>query len=185
MSKKKEFELLFKQIYKKLYSISFRITKNQAATEDIIQDIFLNAWEQNPTSIENYLVKSAYNRSLNYLRDNKKHLDFNDLARTNDLLNIEHDSNLVDYALLNDVIEQSIEQLPPRCRTIFVLCRFEGLKYKEISELLNISVKTVENQMGIAIKKLALELKPEIKKLFAEMIIFCLFAFNNLNFIPS
>lgn len=185
INKKKEFEYVFKNHYKKLFSISFRITKNQLATEDIIQEVFLNAWEQNPTSLEDYLVKSVSNRSLNYLRDAKKTIDFNDLTSTQEGTFFNQETDLYDYALLKETIGKTIDDLPPRCKTIFVLCRYEKLKYKEIAELLDISTKTVENQMAIALRKIALDLKPEIKRLFEGVVISMLIACTNLFFIVS
>lgn len=166
----KNFELLFKSNYKQLFVVSYRITKNKSASEDIIQELFLYLWETkkfktDKLTFENYLFKSIYNRSLNYLRDSAKHDNNFDLAEASEVYTKDKLSDL-DYELLETSIFQSIENLPPKCRVIFVMSRIEGKQHKEIAEILDVSTKTVENQISIALRKINTSISPEIKVLF-------------------
>ena len=101
-----------------------------------------------------------YNRSLNYIRDNKKfdkNIEISELTKTIDESNSVED--MMDSAVLNARIQQALQKLPEKCREIFILSRFKELKYAEIAKKLKISVKTVEAQMTKALKILREELK--------------------------
>ncbi len=166
----KDFELLFKSNYKQLFVVSYRITKNKSASEDIIQELFLYLWETkkfktDKLTFENYLFKSIYNRSLNFLRDSAKHDSNYDLEEASEVYTKENLSES-DYELLETSIFQSIETLPPKCRVIFIMSRIEGKQHKEIAEILDVSTKTVENQISIALRKINTSISPEIKVLF-------------------
>lgn len=165
----KDFELLFKSNYKQLFVVSYRITKNKSASEDIIQELFLYLWETkkfktDQLTFENYLFKSIYNRSLNYLRDSAKHNSNFDVAEASSV----HENNLSeqDYQLLEVTIFRAIENLPPKCRVIFVMSRIEGKQHKEIAEILDVSTKTIENHISIALRKINTSISPGIKVLF-------------------
>jgi RNA polymerase sigma-70 factor (ECF subfamily) len=101
--------------------------------------------------VKSYLYQSVKNRCIDYLRKEKSTSEISEIVEN---INQTPFRDLVEEAELNDRINASINQLPEKCREIFLLCRFEGLKYAEIAKKLNISVKTVEMQMGIALKKL-------------------------------
>ena len=107
-----------------------------------------------------YLMRSVVNTSLSYLKQNKKQKELTDIH-----LEAQGGS---DEAVLQKELEskigQALDQLPPKCKAIFVLSRFENLKNKEIAATLGVSLKTVENQMGIALKKLRDELKSYFKR---------------------
>jgi RNA polymerase sigma-70 factor (ECF subfamily) len=103
------------------------------------------------SSVKSYLYQSVKNRCIDYLRKEKSTSEISEIVEN---INQTPFRDLVEEAELNDRINASINQLPEKCREIFLLCRFEGLKYAEIAKKLNISVKTVEMQMGIALKKL-------------------------------
>jgi RNA polymerase sigma-70 factor, ECF subfamily len=99
------------------------------------------------------------NSSLTYLSNNKKKVQFSDLQFTSE----KSDSGVM-VKELEHKIQEALSKLPPKCKTVFVLSRFEERKNKEIAEILGLSIKTVENQMGIALKKLREDLKPYLGK---------------------
>ena len=134
--------------------------------EDIVQDVFLKLWKNKEevdwnTSMKGYLYRATTNGALNWLEKNRRIVRYDD--------NISEPSvNVVEQALnaseLQEKIKLAIASLPPKCKAIFVLSRYEELKYKQIADQLNLSIKTVENQMGIALEKLRKELKPYLSK---------------------
>jgi len=154
---------LFYQYYPFLCQNIYRIVKDKATAEDLAQDTFFKFWDKRhsldiQTSLKAYLRRMAINEGLYYLRKNKKFqkeevsvLEF--VATTN---NVE---DQVLYQELSDKVATAIDVLPPRCRAVFKLSRYEELSYKEIAARLDISVKTVENQMGKALKVLRASLK--------------------------
>jgi len=132
-------------------------TADRIMIEEVVQDVFIKLWEERNTlrieSVKTYLYKSARNRMLNYIRDEK---------RRNLLLEqwVKHEmeqkqgKECFDIDEFSQRVQNAIDALPDKCRTIFNLSKTEKLTYKQIAEHLNISVKTVESQMGIALRKI-------------------------------
>lgn len=155
-------ELIFKQYYKQMCSTAIRITKEASLAEDIVQEVFFELYKKREQvkiqSLGGYLKRSVYNRSLNRIKSTRDFVDSEDL-------NIElsdHSANSqenLEYKELSDYLNEVIDKLPEKCRLIFVLNRFEELSYKEIAEKLEISLKTVENQMSKALRILREEMK--------------------------
>jgi RNA polymerase sigma-70 factor (ECF subfamily) len=153
------FEELFRSHFKGLTHFAVTYVKDGEAAREIVQEAFINLWEKRTgidlsKPVKSYLTTSVRNRCLNYLRDNKKF--------SSDLLAIEH-ASVNDYyeqsdklveAEIRDKIAGSIGELPEKCREIFVLSRSENMKYQEIADRLQISVKTVEAQMSKALQHL-------------------------------
>ena len=168
---KKSFELLFKEYFKQLCFFARKFVSDEDASREIVHDVFINLWEKRDSidpdkSIKSYLFTSVNNRCLNYLRDNKK---FNkDIENVEDIKEISNTdfSNKVEEAELQNKINDSINRLPDKCKSVFIKSRFEGLKYNEISEKLGVSVKTVEAQMSKALKILREELKEYMPIIF-------------------
>jgi RNA polymerase sigma-70 factor (family 1) len=169
-------EEAFKQIYylfyKKLYMFSLALVKTREAAEEITEDVFIKIWQQKDqiSAIRNlriYLYIATKNTSLNYLSKKAK----DNLTEPFDNINIdllkstETPEELMITAEMYRRIQQQVEALPLRCKMIFKLIREDGLKYKEVSDILNISVNTIDVQMAIAVKKIALVLKPEFDSL--------------------
>jgi len=155
-----KFHRIFNELYSPLCSYCYFLINNYEAAEDIVQEQFVGLWENwerlNPIeSIKGYLFQSVKNRSINYLKNQSIliHPDENTLW-----LNFESKlpvaSEMVENKELEKIIDQAIEQLPERCRAIFILKRIDEMSNKEIADQLNISVKTVEAQMTIALKRL-------------------------------
>lgn len=153
------FELLFKRYYADLVRFSFHMTKSIEVSEDIVQDVFIKVWEGRKNldperSIKIYLYRAVKNQTLNYL----KHLKFESFLRiTEDFENMPDGSNPemdLYYSEFEKIVREAIQHLPERCRLIFLLHRQNGLTYSEIAQILGLSIKTVEAQMGHALKVL-------------------------------
>lgn len=143
--------------------------------EDVVQQTFIKLWEQRETlpiqfSIKAYLYKMVHNRSLNRLRDAQT-------RRRHSEISVSFGNETVPPAEVSDLqtrLQKALEQLPTECRRIFELSRFEELKYREIADQLNISIKTVETQMGKALRLMRVHLAEFLS------LIMCLFWINKL-----
>ena len=156
------FEEIFHRYYQNLCGYASKILQDEMAAEEIVQDLFVKIWEKREnldvkTSPKNYLVRSVKNHCLNYIKHTKikrqhvKHI----MSQESEEIQEE---NYIEIDLIQK-IEESIKSLPQKRQEIFRLSREEGLKYREIAEKLNVSIKTVETQMGLAIKTLREKLK--------------------------
>lgn len=159
----KAMEYLYSDYYGQMCNIVYRVLNDSTAAEDIVQEVFMEIWKKRESisftsSIYGYLKRSCINRSLNYIRKNKVH--FEDEAILEHQSTENHTHNEIESGDLKTIINQSIESLPTRCRQVFVLSRYEYLTYKEIAAQLDISVKTVENQIAKALKILKNNVEP-------------------------
>jgi len=148
------FNELFRKYYKNLTYFAIKIVKNRETAEEVVQDLLVNFWEKRHQlepniSLKAYLYRAVYNNSIHYNK-NEMRYGKTDVSEAHDL-GCDFD-NLLEQSELETKIYQLIEQLPTECRKIFKLSRFEELKYKEIADQLEISVKTVETQMSRALK---------------------------------
>lgn len=166
------FSELYLIYYPKLVRFAKEFVMSEEEAENITQDVFTDLWEKRESMnhIENmnaYLFRLVRNKCLDYL----KHKVFEQKYVENVKASFEIELNLKLQSLdrfdvydisernqMENLIRDAINSLPKRCRDIFLLSRMEGLKYREISERLGISVNTVECQMGIALKKLRAKL---------------------------
>lgn len=158
------FQELFNLYCQQLINFSRNYVKDKQIAENVVQDVFVSVW-QNRTNldpskmIKAYLFTAVKNNSL-------KHLRQLNIASTGIDDNIKIVSDEVrpdkkfDEKEMELKIHQAIDELPEKCMEIFKMNRFENLKYAEIAVILDISVKTVETQMGRALKKLRERLKP-------------------------
>lgn len=152
-----QFEAVFRQHYNSLCSYAFAFLKDETGSEDIVQDIFIKIWEQRRDLLVSgqwkyYAFTAVRNNCLTAIAKNKKMsvagLVDGDI-RDEVSLFIEKDERGADPKVL---IAKAMDQLPPKCREVFMLSRLSGQTYQQIADSLDISVKTVENQMGKAIK---------------------------------
>lgn len=160
-----DIEYLFREYYQPLCVHACRIVNDQAAAEDIVQDVFMKVWNKREqinisTSVKSYLYKSTTNTALNYLERNKQ-LTKSEFPE-HEPSRLSGPEDQVTASQLKHRIDQAISTLPPKCKAIFILSRHEGLKYKQIAEHLDISVKTVENQMSIALERIREHIKQYI-----------------------
>ncbi|HEY8733842.1 MAG TPA: RNA polymerase sigma-70 factor [Puia sp.] len=168
------FKKIYYLFYKKLYLFSLALVKTKEAAEEITEDVFIKIWKQKSqiSGIRNlrvYLYIAAKNTALNYLSKKAK----DNLTEPFDNIHIGlfksavTPEELMITAEMFRKIQLQVEALPPRCKMIFKLIREDGLKYKEVSDILNISVNTIDVQIAIAVKKIAVALKPEFDFLVA------------------
>jgi len=161
------YESLFRSYYTDLCRFCSRYVRNPDISEEIVQEVFIYIWEKRTAlnitaSFKAYLYTAVRNKSINYLklqlpRDQaKEDITKHEVPSTIDL---EGD---VKYRELEGKVSEAINLLPKKCGIIFDLSRNAGHTYKEIAEELEISVKTVENQMVIALRKLRESLAPYI-----------------------
>lgn len=160
------YEQLFLHYNDRLYNLAYSFVKSEEAAEEIISDVFVNLWRNRARllEIENldvYLYVSVKNLSLKQISRNQASIAFS----MDDLLldNVKETSLSPEELLVSkEVIRQihaAIDSLPPKCKLIFKLVREDGLKYKEIAQILNISVKTIDAQMAIAARKITQSLR--------------------------
>ena len=149
----RNFESLFREYFPPLMAFAGKILGDEEDAREVVHQVFINLWEKRKevdlsTSLKSYLFTSVHNRSLNVIRDRKKFAEgeMPELAGEWDV------SAQIESMELEEKIRESINSLPEKCREIFELNRFSGLKYAEIATQLGISVKTVENQMTKALK---------------------------------
>jgi RNA polymerase sigma-70 factor (family 1) len=152
---------VFRQYYDLYYDELCRYlnfyTHDEATIEDVIQNVFLKLWENKSkvdvTYVKTYLFKATHNAIINVLRDDVNRHTL--LERWYKLQDTEcYQQNMFDINLLMDIVNTAVNDLPDRCKEIFLLSREEELSYNEIAERLDISVKTVETQMSIALKRI-------------------------------
>ncbi len=162
---RRAFEYIFKTYYQDLCRFGVTYVKDMDIAEELVQQIFINIWERRyelsiSSSMKSYLFTAVRNKSFNYLKlqlpKEYKKVDVDEVGF------IDHNNKEEDIVFedLKVYVEKAIDSLPGKCKAIFVLSRNSGLTYKEIAEELDISVKTVENQIGIALKKLREQLNP-------------------------
>ncbi len=151
------FERVFKEHFKSLHAYACTILNDEANAEEMVQQVFFKLWDraahlQIAGSVTAYLYRSVYNECLNFLKHQKVrarhqlHVAYRAKQSERRANEIYTDPDLVKR------IREALESLPEQCRTIFQMSRFEDLKYREIADRLQLSVKTVENQMGKALR---------------------------------
>ncbi len=153
----KAYEELFRTHYGNLCSYANKYLEELEAAEEIVQDVFVKLWENRETleittNVQSYLFRAVRNSCLNLI----KHINIREEYKVYNEQELKNRQHFLDDEIhaseLEEKIREAIELLPVERRRVFVMSRYDGLKYKEIAEKLDISGKTVENQMGKAIK---------------------------------
>ena len=158
-----QFESLFRTSYVSLVKYARTLIKDHDTAEEIVQDLFFRLWKDKEkikieSSLNGYLFRSVHNRCLHYIEHKRvvdRHAEEMSFRQAETQ---ETPSDILHYKELQARIARILERLPDRCGKIFYLSRFEGLKYTEIAEKLSVSVKTVESNMGRALKEFRKEL---------------------------
>ena len=153
-----QFEHVFKEHFKSLHSYAYTIVKDDIMAEELVQNVFYKLWEKKGQievnqSITGYLYRSVHNESLNHL----KHLKVREAHQAYVKHQPQGSNNAAEQIKLRDLkrhLDKALSELPEQCRTVFQMSRFEELKYQEIADRLQISIKTVENHMGKALRLL-------------------------------
>jgi len=172
----KAFEMLYNEHYTPLCHFAQRFVSDLDTAREIVQEVFVGIWEKRTTlpieiPLKTYLYTSVRNKCIDYLKHLNVENEFRK-KRIKEILQPGNNSfiNTIDHPLdglitkeLENALKDAIETLPEKCREIFELSRFKGLKYREIAEELNISIKTVETQMSRAIGSLKKKLSKYIR----------------------
>ena len=154
------FEEIFRRMFKPLCALANGLVKNNQVAEEIVDDVFCSLWRNRKkilinVSFQSYLLTSVRNKSFDYLRKMKSEKSAVIIEFAYGMACSQYMAHeKLAYEELSNNLETAILKLPKQCRLIFLMSREDELKYKEISKILNISVKTVDTQMGRALKHL-------------------------------
>lgn len=153
------YEIIFKKYIKELYRFAFSYVRDAQIAEEMAQEVFLYIWEKREqieiqTTLKTYLYSAVKNKCLNYIKlELPRQQSMGDISEV--MLSVStKNKDEGENEQLKIYIQRAIDSLPKKCRQIFILSRNAGMTYEEIAEELDLSKKTVENQMGIALKKL-------------------------------
>ncbi len=158
------FGQVFKTYYERLCNYANSFLNNMDEAEEMVQGTFLNLWEKREvieihTSVKSYLYQAVHNQSLNRIKHEKvRRTHAGHVMTTHSDSTGAGDENLI-AGELELKINDAVQSLPDQCRRVFELSRFENLSYHEIAEQMNLSVKTIENHMGKALRTLRQQLK--------------------------
>ena len=166
------YHALYDLFFTNLHRFCFSFVKSSEAAEEIVSDVFIKLWQirNKLPEIENlkvYLYQIAKNFCLNYITRHFK----NPVARLDDIdieavISLDNPEELCISSDIINTIQQSIRQLPPQCRLIFQMVKEDGMRYKEVAEILHVSVLTVRNQVAIATRKIAEALPAYISRTY-------------------
>jgi RNA polymerase sigma-70 factor (family 1) len=159
------YKALFTEYYKVLTVFANKYLRDIEASKELVQDLFVHLYERREnldinSSLKSYLFRSTHNRCINYINAQKirvkyaEHVNFTTDIQDN---NLEHQVNTAE---LEHALYKAIGELPPKCRSIFKMNRFEGLSNTEIAEQLKLSKRTVETQISKALKILRIKMEP-------------------------
>jgi RNA polymerase sigma-70 factor (ECF subfamily) len=161
---------LFTEFYSYLYRFARSFVKSKQIAEEIVSDVFIKIWEKRReleriANLKVYLYIATRNIALNYL-DKQKRSDTNNLESFASGIKSFYfnPEQLMITAEMMKRIQKAIDDLPARCKLVFKLVKEDGLKYREAAEILQISVKTVENQLAIALHKIGHAVSFDIKR---------------------
>ncbi len=155
------YHALYDLFFTNLHRFCFSFVKSSEAAEEIVSDVFIKLWQirnklMEIANLKVYLYQIAKNFCLNYITRHFK----NPVARLDEIdieavISVDNPEELCISADIINTIQQTIKQLPPQCRLIFQMVKEDGMRYKEVADILHISVLTVRNQVAIAVKKIA------------------------------
>lgn len=153
------YEAFYKKHYKTFYALAYNYVRWHEAAEEIVHDVFVNIWNKadkiNITqSLKSYVARAVVNTALNHIKkeklDAQKHEKYSEWS-TNDLT---EEGDLDEKELLFEKLEKALELLPPQCKKVMMMSRFQKLKQQEIADQLNISIKTVKNHLTFGFAKI-------------------------------
>ena len=151
----KAYEQLFRKYYEQLCQWAYQYLHDRDSSEEVVQDLFYNIWLKREdldfrVSVKSYLYQSISNNCKMILRQKKRRSEIESNLASESRMSTEPE-DLLETEEINDIVNRTLINLPERSATIFKMSRFEGMKYSEIAEKLNISVKTVEANMSKAL----------------------------------
>ncbi len=165
---KEAFQEIYWQYWDKLFMYAYNILKDKEACEDIIQEVFTDLWIRRKktliTNLPGYLFRAVKFQTIKYIRSSEVSEKYRN--RLNQVNLTSQAEEAVHAKELEKIIEDSLRQLPERCREIFYLSRFEHQSNQEIAEKLGLSIQTVKNQISKALKHIKKEVKNSTTILF-------------------
>ncbi|MDA3944278.1 MAG: RNA polymerase sigma-70 factor [Bacteroidetes bacterium] len=161
---RKDFDEIFRRYYAELVNFCMRYVVDQDMASEIVQDMFVKLWIRRDdllvnSSLKSYLYRATQNHALNYLNQQKIQDKYKSYIGFQTLNGVESPLDKLQESDLEKEIKRAVLDLPEKRRMVFEMSRHDGLKNKQIAEKLNISVKTVENQMTKALEQLRKSLK--------------------------
>jgi len=171
------YEMVFREYYRPMAAYAFRFLNSLPESENIVQEVFLRLWQKRreimiTSSLQNYLFRSVKNQCINHIEHVKIKTGYQDMVINHETNRVEYNEFFLEFGLKKK-IETAIAALPEKRQEIFRLAREDGLKYREIADRLEISVKTVETQMTLALKQLRESLKE-----YKNLVMFFMCAFR-------
>jgi len=166
---------LFTSLYSYLYHFAFSFVKSKQPAEEILSDVFIKIWEKRSelgkiANLKVYLYVATRNIALNYVEKQKRDATHNIDEFTAGIKSLYFDpEQLMVTAEMMNLIQKAIEDLPAKCKMVFKLVKEDGLKYREVAEIMDISTKTVENQLAIALRKIGSAVDFDIKRSIPAM----------------
>jgi RNA polymerase sigma-70 factor (ECF subfamily) len=159
------FRKLYYLYYDRLFKFVMHFIRNEMSCEEIISDVFFNIWQKRQqlpyiNDLDAYLYKASKNKALHYIEKANREIEQEDLSFALEYIADDEtpESRIIDDEL-SRILTEAVESLPEKCRMIFKLVREDELKYKQISEILSISVRTIDAQMAIAKTKIEAVIK--------------------------
>lgn len=159
------FTRLFNLYFDKCFGFALRLVKSRVFAEEVVLDVFQNLWQKryllpDVRHFDSYLFYSVRNKALRFIKDSSNHIEDPVDSYT---VEISAGNNSPEDILLTEelksIINQAVDRLPEKCRLIYYMIREEGLKYVQVAEILDISERTVNSQMTIAVRKIGESLK--------------------------
>ncbi|OLY94878.1 RNA polymerase sigma-70 factor, ECF subfamily [Cnuella takakiae] len=167
------YQELYHLLFDRLYRFSFSFVKSREAAEEIVSDVFIKLWQirsdlKKVVALKVYLYTITRNFSINYITRHYKHQVVSLDGMEDLFVASASPEELAISAEMYQKVQAAIRDLPPQCRAIFQLVREDGLKYKDVAAIMDVSVLTVRNQVAIATKKLAAALPATLGKRIAD-----------------
>lgn len=170
------FQMLFEKYYRYLCIASYKICGDEHKAKDMVQEVFLDLWKKRNTlnihtSVQAFIKKAVIFKSIDYIRAQR--LQFEDIPEEKETFGGAQEK--LELAELKQLIHDTAARLPERCRVVFFMSRFEKMSHKEIAHHLNISPKTVENQITKALKILRNTIQPFLSDDLIKLLFFILY----------
>lgn len=148
-------QALFKGYYRPLGNVIYRVVQDRDVAEDLLQDVFMRIWNNRQaltitTTYKAYLYRAVMNAALRHVERQKRQVAWDEASITEPARDTTAEQ--LDGQEAEQLVALALEALPPQCRAVFLLSRQEGLSYQQIAETLDVAPKTVENQMGKALR---------------------------------
>ncbi|MDJ1496222.1 RNA polymerase sigma-70 factor [Cytophagaceae bacterium DM2B3-1] len=154
------FAALYRLFFMRLFQFTKMYVHNRETAEELVNDIMLKLWHRRSEvlkiqNLETYLFVSARNKSLNYLSQRSPfHISLEPESGEIEIVNTDDPEKILEWRQIYELLMQAVEELPDQCRTVFKLIKEEGMSYKQVAEILDLSPRTVETQLFRAMKKL-------------------------------